>query len=223
MRRTKDKEHEEMFTGIVEELGTVASMEQGTESAVLRITGPLVVSDAAHGDSIAVNGVCLTVTEHDADGFTVDVMAETLHRSSLGSLRAGDAVNLERAMPADGRFGGHIVQGHVDGTATITRRAPGDRWETVELTLPPALAAYVVEKGSITVDGVSLTVAAVHDDTFTVALIPTTLELTTLGRKGVGDVVNVEVDVIAKYVERLLGRDAGTPATTPNSHQEVAR
>ncbi|KRC86802.1 riboflavin synthase subunit alpha [Terrabacter sp. Root85] len=193
-----------MFTGIVEELGTVAAIEHGADSAVLRIHGPLVVSDATHGASISVNGVCLTVTEHDAAGFTVDVMAETLDRSSLGALAPGDRVNLERAMPADGRFGGHVVQGHVDGTATITARTPGDRWETVDFTLPPGLAAYVVEKGSITVDGVSLTVAHVGDDAFGVSLIPTTLDLTTLGHKGVGDVVNLEVDVIAKYVERLL-------------------
>jgi riboflavin synthase len=136
-------------------------------------------------------------------------MAETLSRSSLGDLRPGDRVNLERAMPADGRFGGHVVQGHVDGTATITGRTPGDRWETVDLTLPPGLAAYVVEKGSITVDGVSLTVASVTDDAFSVSLIPTTLALTTLGHKRVGDVVNLEVDVIAKYVERLLGARTG--------------
>ena len=197
-----------MFTGIVEELGTVEAVERGTDSAVLRIRGPLVVSDAVHGASIAVNGVCLTVTEHDSEQFAVDVMAETLRRSALGALRPGDRVNLERAMPADGRFGGHVVQGHVDGTATITRRTPGDRWETVDLTLPADLAAYVVEKGSITVDGVSLTVAAVSDDGFSGSLIPTTLALTTLGHKGVGDVVNLEVDVIAKYVERLLGARA---------------
>jgi len=194
-----------MFTGIVEELGTVSAIEHGADSAVLRITGPLVVSDAAHGASIAVNGVCLTVTDHDDTQFAVDVMAETLSRSALGSLRPGDRVNLERAMPADGRFGGHVVQGHVDGTATITRRTPGDRWETVELTLPAGLAAYVVEKGSITVDGVSLTVMEAGDDTFAVGLIPTTLSLTTLGHKQIGDLVNLEVDVIAKYVERLLG------------------
>jgi riboflavin synthase len=198
-----------MFTGIVEELGAVTAIEQGADSAVLRIRGPLVVSDAAPGASIAVNGVCLTVTEHDSEEFSVDVMAETLRRSSLGSLRTGDRVNLERAMPADGRFGGHVVQGHVDGTSTITRRTVGDRWETVELTLPSTLAAYVVEKGSITVDGVSLTVASVTDDSFSVSLIPTTLALTTLGHKGAGDVVNLEVDVIAKYVERLLAAGAG--------------
>ena len=200
-----------MFTGIVEELGTVAALDHGADSAVLRIRGPLVVSDAVHGASIAVNGVCLTVVDHDAEGFTVDVMAETLRRSSLGALRPGDRVNLERAMRADGRFGGHVVQGHVDGTATVTARTPGDRWETVELTLPADLAGYVVEKGSITVDGVSLTVASVTDDTFTVSLIPTTLDLTTLGHKGVGDEVNLEVDVIAKYVERLLEHRQGRP------------
>ncbi|MGN6751575.1 MAG: riboflavin synthase [Intrasporangium sp.] len=198
-----------MFTGIVEELGTVRAIEQGQDSAVLHIEGPLVVSDAVHGASIAVNGVCLTVTEHDERGFAVDVMAETLSRTSLGSLAPGDRVNLERAMAAAGRFGGHVVQGHVDGTAVITARRPGDRWETVDFRLAPGLARYVVEKGSITVDGVSLTVTAVSDEGFSVSLIPTTLELTTLGRKGVGDDVNIEVDVLAKYVERLLS--AGGP------------
>jgi riboflavin synthase len=197
-----------MFTGIVEELGTVSAIEHGADSAVLRIRGPLVVSDAVHGASIAVNGVCLTVTQHDREEFAVDVMAETLSRSALGALLPGDRVNLERAMRADGRFGGHVVQGHVDGTATIVQRTPGERWETVDLTLPPDLAAYVVEKGSITVDGVSLTVASVGDDRFSVSLIPTTMDLTTLGHKGVGEVVNLEVDVIAKYVERLLGARA---------------
>src|SRR6478736_6668859 len=198
-----------MFTGIVEELGIVEVIEHGADSAVLRIRGPLVVSDAVHGASIAVNGVCLTVTDHDSEQFAVDVMAETLSRSALGALRPGDRVNLERAMPADGRFGGHVVQGHVDGTAKITRRTPGDGWETVDLTLPPGLAAYVVEKGSITVDGVSLTVASLSDAGFSVSLIPTTLALTTLGHKGVDDQVNLEVDVIAKYVERLLGARSG--------------
>ena len=184
-----------MFTGIVEELGTVGSVEYGTESAVLRIEGPVVASDTVHGASIAVNGVCLTVTSHDA---------------SLGSLRTGDRVNLERAMAASSRFGGHIVQGHVDGTATVTERVRGDRWEVVTFTLPDALARYVVEKGSITVDGVSLTVSAAGPASFSVSLIPTTLELTTLGRKGVGDEVNLEVDVLAKYVERLLVHGPGT-------------
>lgn len=193
-----------MFTGIVEELGEIVAIERGAESAVVTVRGPLVTGDAARGASIAVNGVCLTVVEHDRETFSVDVMAETLNRSCLGSLRPGALVNLERAMTASARFGGHIVQGHVDGTARILARRPGDRWEVVQLTLPPELSRYVVEKGSITVDGVSLTVADVTDDTFSVSLIPTTLELTTLGNKGVGDDVNLEVDVIAKYVERLL-------------------
>lgn len=199
-----------MFTGIVEELGRLTAIEHGADSARLSVRGLLVTDDAVHGASISVNGVCLTVVAAvEAGEFTVDVMRETLDRSSLGSLRPGDPVNLERAMRADGRFGGHVVQGHVDGTATLVERLPGDRWEVVRFTLPPALARYVVEKGSITVDGVSLTVASVDDDTFTVSLIPTTLELTTLGSRRVGDEVNLEVDVIAKYVERLLAAREG--------------
>jgi len=193
-----------MFTGIVEELGEIVAIERGTDSAVLTVRGPLVTSDATAGASIAVNGVCLTVVEHDGQTFSVDVMAETLNRSSLGSLRAGSEVNLERAMAASARFGGHIVQGHVDGTAHILARLPGENWEVVQLTLPPEVSRYVVEKGSITVDGISLTVSAITDDTFSVSLIPTTLDRTTLGHKAVGDPVNLEVDVIAKYVERLL-------------------
>jgi riboflavin synthase len=193
-----------MFTGIVEELGTVTALETSTDSARLTIHGPLVTSDAEHGASIAVSGVCLTVVTWGGGDFSVDVMAETLARSSLGALQAGDRVNLERAMPASGRFGGHVVQGHVDGTGTITALTPGERWEVVEVALPGELAPYVVEKGSITVDGVSLTVVDVTDHSFTVSLIPTTLALTTFGTKGPGDPVNLEVDVLAKYVERLL-------------------
>jgi len=193
-----------MFTGIVEELGEVVAIEHGADSAVVRLRGPLVTSDATPGASIAVNGVCLTVVERDGDTFSVDVMAETLNRSSLGSLGAGTRVNLERAMAASTRFGGHIVQGHVDGTAQILAKLPGDRWEVVQFTLPREVSRYVVLKGSITVDGVSLTVSAITDDTFSVSLIPTTLAVTTLGHKGVGELVNLEVDVIAKYVERLL-------------------
>jgi riboflavin synthase len=205
-----------MFTGIVEELGEIVAIEHGAESAVVTVRGPLVTSDATSGASIAVNGVCLTVVEHDGESFSVDVMAETLNRSSLGSLRAGTRVNLERAMAASTRFGGHIVQGHVDGTAQILARRPGDRWDVVQFTLPPEVSRYVVEKGSITVDGVSLTVSAITDDTFSVSLIPTTLELTTLGHKSVGDPVNLEVDVIAKYVERLLTHagNGAEPTTT---------
>ncbi len=201
-----------MFTGIVEELGAVEALQQGKDSAVLWVRAHTVLSDVTHGASIAVNGVCLTVVEHDADGFGVDVMAETLRRSGLGDLAPGHQVNLERAMRADGRFGGHIVQGHVDGTARVLARDPGDRWTVLTFELPAALSPYVVEKGSITVDGVSLTVASIGTDRFTVSLIPTTLDLTTLGTRAVGDVVNLEVDVLAKYAERLL---AGRTATTP--------
>ncbi|MEV6564841.1 riboflavin synthase [Streptomyces kronopolitis] len=197
-----------MFTGIVEELGEVVAVEDLGDSSRFRLRGPLVTEDAKHGDSIAVNGVCLTVVD-TADGeFSADVMAETLHRSSLGALSAGSRVNLERPMALGGRLGGHLVQGHVDGTGTLVERIPGEHWEIVKVALPAALSRYVVEKGSITVDGVSLTVVDAADDYFTISLIPTTLALTTLGLKKAGDPVNLEVDVLAKYVERLLGRGA---------------
>ncbi|GLF96431.1 riboflavin synthase [Streptomyces yaizuensis] len=201
-----------MFTGIVEELGEVTAVERLGDSARFRLRGPLVTDGARHGDSIAVNGVCLTVVETGEGEFTADVMAETLKRSSLGALAPGDRVNLERPTPVGGRLGGHVVQGHVDGVGTILDRAPAEHWEMVTVSLPAPLARYVVEKGSITVDGVSLTVVDAGDDRFTVSLIPTTLALTTLGVKSGGDTVNLEVDVIAKYVERLLGaRAAGAP------------
>ncbi|MBE3009324.1 riboflavin synthase [Microbispora sp. NEAU-D428] len=198
-----------MFTGIVEELGEVVALEPRGDSARLTVRGPVVTADARHGDSIAVNGVCLTVAgAAEGDSFTADVMKETLDRSSLGALRPGSRVNLERAVRADQRLGGHIVQGHVDGTGEVLSREPGEHWEVVRLSLPANLARYVVEKGSIAVDGVSLTVAAVTDDSFSVSLIPTTLELTTLGRKQPGEPVNLEVDVIAKYVEKLTAATA---------------
>ncbi|MFF8837894.1 riboflavin synthase [Streptomyces sp. NPDC015130] len=197
-----------MFTGIVEELGEVVAVEQLEDASRFRLRGPLVTEGAQHGDSIAVNGVCLTVVEHGDGEFTADVMAETLKRSSLGALEAGSRVNLERPMAVGGRLGGHIVQGHVDGTGTVLDRTPSEHWEIVKVGLPAHLSRYVVEKGSITVDGVSLTVVEVADDWFTISLIPTTLALTTLGIKQSGDPVNLEVDVIAKYVERLLGTDA---------------
>ncbi|MCS0639529.1 riboflavin synthase [Streptomyces sp. LP05-1] len=200
-----------MFTGIVEELGEVTAVENLGDSSRFRLRGPVVTEGAKHGDSIAVNGVCLTVVDAEHGEFTADVMAETLKRSSLGALATGSRVNLERPTPVGGRLGGHIVQGHVDGTGTVLARTPSENWELVTVSLPAELARYVVEKGSITVDGVSLTVVTAAADHFTVSLIPTTLALTTLGIKQPGDPVNLEVDVIAKYVERLLaagGRDA---------------
>jgi riboflavin synthase len=195
-----------MFTGIIEELGVVEALEDQGDAVRLTVSGPLVTSDAALGDSIAVNGVCLTVAEQQGGTFTADVMSETLARTSLGSLSAGSPVNLERAMTVDKRLGGHIVQGHVDGTGTVVSRTPSQHWEVVEIALDGSLAPYLVEKGSVTVDGISLTVVAVDDEaaTFTVSLIPETLSRTTLGTRRPGDTVNLEVDVIAKYVERLL-------------------
>ncbi|MEU8763875.1 riboflavin synthase [Streptomyces sp. NPDC048659] len=197
-----------MFTGIVEELGEVVAVEQLPDASRFRLRGPLVTEGAKHGDSIAVNGVCLTVVEHGDGEFTADVMAETLKRSSLGALETGSRVNLERPMAVGDRLGGHIVQGHVDGTGTLLERTPSEHWELVKVGLPAHLSRYVVEKGSITVDGVSLTVVDAAADFFTISLIPTTLALTTLGIKQPGDPVNLEVDVIAKYVERLLGPNA---------------
>jgi riboflavin synthase len=191
-----------LFTGIVEELGEVVDRD----GELLALRGPVVTGDARPGDSIAVNGVCLTVVEVKDDTFTVEVMKETYDRSSLGSLRPGEPVNLERAVTAATRLGGHIVQGHVDGVGVIESKAPGGGWEDVRITLPSGLDRYIVEKGSITVDGISLTVVEVEASGFKVSLIPTTLALTTLGHKGVGALVNLEVDVIAKYVEKLVNR-----------------
>jgi riboflavin synthase len=212
-----------MFTGIVEELGEVVRLESGAESARITVRGPLVTSDASRGASIAVNGICLTVVDRDGeDTFTADVMLETLRRTSLAGLVAGTRVNLERPLAADGRFGGHVVQGHVDGVGTVLERIPGQNWELVRIELPAALARYVVEKGSIAVDGISLTVASIQtvesietvplsfteSSSFTVSLIPETLTRTTLGRRAPGEQVNLEVDVLAKYVERMLAHQA---------------
>jgi len=203
-----------VFTGIVEEVGTLVVREDQSDAAVLRIRADRVLQDVALGDSIAVNGVCLTVTGVDEGVWSTDVMAETLSRSSLGSVTPGAQVNLERAVTPHTRLGGHLMQGHVDGMGTIVGRVPGEHWEVVRIALPADLSRYVVEKGSIAVDGVSLTVSAVSDvDTtrsdegpwFEVSLIPTTLRETTLGSRAPGEPVNLEVDVIAKYVERLLG------------------
>jgi len=200
-----------MFTGIVEELGEVTGRESLSDAARLVVRGPVVTADAGHGDSIAVNGVCLTVVEVLPDGqFSADVMAETLNRSNLGELRVGSRVNLERAAAVNSRLGGHIVQGHVDGTGVVVARTPSEHWEVVRIEVPASVARYVVEKGSITVDGISLTVSGLGAEPthwFEVSLIPTTRELTTLGSAPVGTQVNLEVDVIAKYVERLLTHD----------------
>jgi riboflavin synthase len=197
-----------MFTGIVEELGTVAAVEQtaaGAQAAVrLVIEAPAVVDGVAAGDSIAVCGVCLTVVAVDGDRFSADVMRETLVRSTLAGARAGSRVNLERAVTLQTRLGGHLVQGHVDGTGRLVAREHTPQWDVVRIEVAPALSRYIVEKGSIAVDGVSLTVTDVDAATFGVSLIPTTLQRTTLGLVGVGDPVNVEVDVMAKYAERLL-------------------
>ncbi len=207
-----------MFTGIVEELGTVAAVEDQRDAVRLTIRAATVLDDTRLGDSIAVNGCCLTVvsTSPTTDGgpvdlWTADVMQETLDKTSLRGVQPGDRVNLERAVTADKRLGGHIVQGHVDGLGTVVRRTPSEHWEVVEIALPSGLGRYLVDKGSITVDGVSLTVVSTGStteeagETFTVSLIPETLARTTLGRRRVGDRVNLEVDIIAKHVEKLLG------------------
>jgi riboflavin synthase len=194
-----------VFTGIVEELGEVVVVNRlPGQAARLTVRGKAVLADARPGDSIAVSGVCLTVVDVDGDTFGADVMQETLDRSSLGALAPGDPVNLERAATLQTRLGGHLVQGHVDGTGRLVDRQPAEHWDRVTIEVPPDLVRYVVPKGSVAVDGVSLTVAAVDGRSFTVGLIPTTLDRTTLGRKRSGDPVNLEVDVLAKYVERLL-------------------
>jgi riboflavin synthase len=192
-----------VFTGIIEELGEVVALEPRGDSAVLAVRASMV---APHGASVAVNGVCLTVVGADSGTLSFDVMAETLKRSVVAALRAGERVNLERAVRADGRLDGHIVQGHVDGTGVVVSRTPGDAWDAVRFGMPPELSRYVAEKGSIAVDGVSLTVTAVGDDWFEVGLIPETLRATTLGAKQPGDPVNLEVDVLAKYVARLADK-----------------
>ncbi|MCW2712450.1 MAG: riboflavin synthase [Marmoricola sp.] len=195
-----------MFTGIVEELGTVESLEDQGDAIRLTLRGPLVTGDADLGDSISVNGCCLTVAMRGEGTFTADVMRETLAKTSLGALEPGTRVNLERAVTPTTRLGGHIVQGHVDGTGTVVRRTPSEHWELVEISLPADLERYLVAKGSITVDGISLTLVEVGADRFTVSLIPETLARTTLGFKQPGDVVNLEVDVIAKYVEKMVNK-----------------
>lgn len=207
-----------MFTGLVEEVGTLQGVHRGVNSAVLTIGCRTVLEGTKVGDSIMTNGVCLTVTELGATYFTADVMHETLSRSSLGELSPGSPVNLERAMPADGRFGGHMVSGHIDGTGTVRELREDDNavWYTVEAA--PDLLRCIVEKGSICIDGISLTVAAVDDRSFQVSIIPHTRAVTNLSTKGVGSTVNLECDVIGKYVEKLLG-PYGTGGTSPKEEK----
>lgn len=197
-----------MFTGIVEEKGRVAAITELDDAIRLTVACELVVSDASLGDSIAVNGVCLTVAEivGKREGFIADVMRESLDRSTLGGLGVGDEVNLERALPAGGRLGGHVMQGHVDGVGEVVSRTPAEHWEVVRISLPEELDRYVVEKGSIAVDGTSLTVSGIGEGWFEVSLIPTTLRDSVIGARGAGDPVNLEVDVLAKYVEKMVGR-----------------
>ena len=203
-----------LFTGIVEEVGTIEAIRKGAHSAVLAIKAKKVLEDIHIGDSIAVNGICLTATSYSGSGFTADVMHETLNRSSLSRLRPGSHVNLERAMAADGRFGGHIVAGHVDGVGTIRSIERDDNaiWYTIDAG--PEILRYVVEKGSITIDGISLTVARVDASSFAISAIPHTVAITVLGEKQPGDPVNLETDIIGKYVEKLL-----RPAETPQAKQ----
>jgi len=201
-----------MFTGIVEELGTVEKVEDQGDAIRLTVRAVTVLEDAHLGDSISVNGCCLTVVDRDGDLWTADVMQETLDKTSLYGVQPGDRVNLERAVTADKRLGGHIVQGHVDAVGTIKARTPSEHWEVVEVAMPPELGRYLTDKGSITVDGVSLTVVEAGADNFTVSLIPETLARTTLGFRQPGDRVNLEVDVIAKHVEKLVSAYLRNPA-----------
>jgi riboflavin synthase len=218
-----------MFTGIIEEVGEVVSIEPQADSLLVTVGGPVVAMDLGPGDSVAVEGCCLTVTRRVGRCFSADVMRETLDHTSLGSLTTGSPVNLERAVTASSRLGGHIVQGHVDGTGVVLDREPSEHWEVVTISVPAALARYVAMKGSIAVDGISLTVSALTDGpepSFAVSLIPTTLARTTLGAKPPGRRVNLEVDVVAKYVERLLSAPgtpySGLPSTTPDPHPSTS-
>jgi riboflavin synthase len=221
-----------MFTGIVEELGTVTSVTPQRDAVRLTIAATTVLADVGLGDSIAVNGCCLTVaattegSPEEPPTWTADVMQESLDKTTLSSLRPGDRVNLERAVRADQRLGGHVVQGHVDGVGTVVSRTPSEHWELVEIGLPPAYSRYLVDKGSITVDGISLTVVRAGPESFTVSLIPETLARTTLGFRQPGEAVNLEVDVMAKYVERyverLLAHHRSPQETpTPDSEEEI--
>jgi riboflavin synthase len=210
-----------MFTGIIEELGEVLNWQPSADAARLTVRAPIAVSDAKHGDSISVSGVCLTVVDQGDDWFTADVMAETIAMSTLRAVSAGSPVNLERAAQVGDRLGGHIVQGHIDGTSTLLGITEGSAWRVLRFSLAPQLAGLVASKGSIAVDGVSLTVSAVGDDWFEVSLIPETLAVTTLGRKSVGDAVNVETDILARHVARLIstGSMASPALPVPRSYE----
>lgn len=213
-----------MFTGIIEELGTVTAVEDQGDAVRLTIAADVTLADAGLGDSIAVNGCCLTVAERTEDTWTADVMAETLAKTTTGGLAVGDRVNLERAVTAEKRLGGHIVQGHVDAVGEVVARTPSEHWEIVEIAMPADLGRYLVDKGSITVDGTSLTVVEAGDTSFTVSLIPETLSRTTLGFRAAGDRVNLEVDVIAKYVaknmESLVRAYTGNADSNGNTSKE---
>ena len=211
-----------MFTGIIEELGQIERVDLSTDAARLTIRGPLVVDGAGHGDSISVAGVCLTVVDRTSETFTADVMAQTLRMSTLSDAREGTPVNLERAALVGGRLGGHIVQGHIDGTSTVLAVTPGEAWRVLRFSLSPELAPLVVGKGSIAIDGVSLTVsdissAAETEQWFEVSLIPETLAATTLGERAVGDQVNIETDILARHVERMLALAAALPPKSPHA------
>lgn len=202
-----------MFTGLVEEVGTIQNVRRGARSCVLTIGCKKVLEGSQIGDSIAVNGVCLTVTSMGGSYYIADVMAETMNRSSLGQLSTGASVNLERAMPANGRFGGHIVSGHIDGTGTVQSIEPDDNAIWYTIAAKPNLLRYIVEKGSITIDGISLTVAYVDEHCFKVSIIPHTQQVTALHDRGIGDIVNLECDIIGKYVEKLLQPTVAEEAT----------
>lgn len=204
-----------MFTGIIEEIGTIRNIRMGTASCVLTVAAEKVLTDAHIGDSIAVNGTCLTVCAFDGKRFSADVMPETMRRTNLGKLVPGSPVNLERAMAADGRFGGHIVSGHIDGTGQIRSLKREDNAVWVTIAASPEILRYIVEKGSIAIDGISLTVARVSPQDFAVSVIPHTGEETTLLHKKPGDIVNLECDIVAKYVEKLLGKDTAKGGITP--------
>lgn len=204
-----------MFTGIVEEMGKIQNIKKGSHSAVLQIAAHEITTDLHMGDSVAVNGVCLTVTGFSSSGFSADVMHETLNRTALANLKTGSSVNLERAMAANGRFGGHIVSGHVDGVGTITDITRDDNAIWYTIAAAPAVMRYIVEKGSITIDGISLTVARVNEQSFAISAIPHTVAVTTLGGKNIGSQVNLENDIIGKYVEKFLqlAKTAEQPTT----------